>query len=122
MLPSAPVIPDPTPTDRSRYVAGMSSNETPIHGTVAPGFEAVRTAFENNFATQDDVGASVAITIAGVPVVDLWGGTATFDGPDDDDAGVPGVEGDVAGRHDHQRVVDHQDHGGTVLSHARRPG
>ena len=72
----------------------MSSNETPIHGSVAPGFEAVRAAFENNFATQGDVGASVAITIAGKPVVDLWGGTATFDGPDDDDAGVPGVEGD----------------------------
>ncbi|HYN33195.1 MAG TPA: serine hydrolase domain-containing protein [Ilumatobacteraceae bacterium] len=72
----------------------MSSNETPIHGTVAAGFEAVRTAFESNFATQGDVGASVAITIAGVPVVDLWGGTATFDGPDDNEAGVPGVEGD----------------------------
>jgi CubicO group peptidase (beta-lactamase class C family) len=72
----------------------MSSSETPIHGAVAPGFEAVRAAFENNFATQADVGASVAITIAGEPVVDLWGGTATFDGPDDDDAGVPGIEGD----------------------------
>ena len=27
-------------------------------------------------------------------VVDLWGGTATFDGSDDDEAGIPGVEGD----------------------------
>jgi len=76
----------------------MSSNETPVHGTVAPGFEAVRTAFENNFANDTagmrDVGASVAITIGGDTVVDLWGGTATFDGPDDDEAGVPGVEGD----------------------------
>ena len=50
-----------------------------INGTVAPGFEAVRAAFENNFATQGDVGASVAITIGGEMVVDLWGGTATFD-------------------------------------------
>jgi CubicO group peptidase (beta-lactamase class C family) len=65
-----------------------------IHGTVAPGFEAVRTAFESNFETQGDIGASVAITIGGDFVVDLWGGTATFDGPDDDSAGVPGVEGD----------------------------
>jgi len=64
-----------------------------IHGTVAPGFDAVRTAFENNFETQGDVGASVAITVGGEFVVDLWGGTATFDGPDDD-AGVPGVERD----------------------------
>ena len=44
--------------------------------------------------TEGDVGASVAITVGGEFVVDLWGGTATFDGPDDDDAGVPGVEGD----------------------------
>jgi CubicO group peptidase (beta-lactamase class C family) len=67
---------------------------TVIHGSVEPGFEAVRAAFEDNFATQGDVGASVAITIGGQTVVDLWGGTATFDGPDDDEAGVPGVEGD----------------------------
>jgi len=72
------------------YVSAMAQ----IHGTVAPGFEAVRAAFENNFETQGDVGASVAITVGGEFVTDLWGGTATFDGPDDDDAGVPGVEGD----------------------------
>ena len=72
------------------YVSAMAQ----IHGTVAPGFEAVRAAFENNFETQGDVGASVAITIGGEFVADLWGGTATFDGPDDDDAGEPGVEGD----------------------------
>jgi len=54
------------------------------NGTVAPGFEAVRAAFENNFATQGDVGASVAITINGEMVVDLWGGTATFDSGEGD--------------------------------------
>ena len=72
------------------YVSAMAE----IHGTVTPGFEAVRAAFENNFETQGDIGASVAITVAGEFVADLWGGRATFDGPDDDDAGVPGVEGD----------------------------
>ena len=72
------------------YLGSMAE----IHGTVAPGFEAVRAAFESNFDTQGDVGASVAITVGGEFVVDLWGGTATFDGPDDDEAGVPGVEGD----------------------------
>lgn len=66
----------------------------PVHGTVEPGFEGVRAAFEDNFAAHGDVGASVAITIGGRMVVDLWGGTATFDGPEDDEAGVPGVEGD----------------------------
>jgi CubicO group peptidase (beta-lactamase class C family) len=65
-----------------------------IHGTVAQGFEAVRTAFQDNFDSQGDVGASVAITVGGEFVVDLWGGTATFDGPDDDVSGAPGVGGD----------------------------
>lgn len=50
-----------------------------INGTVAPGFEPVRDAFAANWELHDEVGASVAITVAGEPVVDLWGGTATFD-------------------------------------------
>ncbi len=77
------------------YVLPMTASEVAsVHGAVEPGFEGVRAAFEDNFAVHGDVGASVAITVGGRMVVDLWGGTATFDGPDDDDAGVPGVEGD----------------------------
>ncbi len=72
----------------------MTAPEVAVHGTVEPGFERVLAAFEENFATHGDVGASVAVTIGGRMVVDLWGGTASFDGPDDDEAGVPGVEGD----------------------------
>jgi CubicO group peptidase (beta-lactamase class C family) len=49
------------------------------HGTVAPGFEAVREAFDRNFAEFGEVGASVAATVDGEMVVDLWGGTATYD-------------------------------------------
>lgn len=67
-----------------------SSEATSVHGTIEPGFEGVLAAFEDNFAVHGDVGASVAITVGGRMVVDLWGGTATFDGPDDDDAGVEG--------------------------------
>lgn len=52
---------------------------TEIHGTVAPGFELVRTAFESNWQLQNEVGASVCVTVGGETVVDLWGGTATFD-------------------------------------------
>ncbi|MEO1057050.1 MAG: serine hydrolase domain-containing protein [Actinomycetota bacterium] len=48
-------------------------------GMVADGFEAVRDAFVANFENQNEVGASVAATVNGEPVVDLWGGTATFD-------------------------------------------
>ncbi|MGW7065440.1 serine hydrolase domain-containing protein [Streptomyces sp. NPDC054855] len=47
-----------------------------IHGTVAPGFEGVREEFERNFAERGDLGASVAATVDGEFVVDLWGGDA----------------------------------------------
>ena len=56
----------------------------PTHGTVSPGYEAVREAFEKNFAEFDEVGASVAATVDGEMVVDLWGGTATYDHGDGD--------------------------------------
>jgi CubicO group peptidase (beta-lactamase class C family) len=50
-----------------------------IEGTVAPGFEAAREAFAENFARQGDyqeVGASLAAFHRGRCVVDLWGGLA----------------------------------------------
>ena len=48
--------------------------ETPIHGTCDPRFAAVKMAFENNFREYGELGASVAITLDGEFVVDLWGG------------------------------------------------
>ena len=45
-----------------------------IEGICHPQFEKVREAFEQNFATQNEIGAAVAVTIAGEPVVDLWDG------------------------------------------------
>jgi CubicO group peptidase (beta-lactamase class C family) len=51
-----------------------------IHGTVAPGFEAVREAFASNFEKGLECGASVAVTRDGEPVVDLWAGDAGPDG------------------------------------------
>lgn len=54
-----------------------------IHGECDGRFAAVRRAFEGNFTDLGDVGASVAVTIDGEPVVDLWGGTCATDaGPD----------------------------------------
>lgn len=50
---------------------------TEIHGTCTDQFAGVRDAFAKNFAERDELGASVAVTVAGVPVVDLWGGDAT---------------------------------------------
>src|SRR3954453_16721685 len=47
-----------------------------IEGEIAPGFEAVREAFENNFKEHGDVGAAVSVYVKGAKVVDLWGGVA----------------------------------------------
>ncbi len=49
--------------------------ETPaINGYVAPGFERVREAFEENFRLRNEVGASFAVYRRGKKLVDLWGG------------------------------------------------
>ena len=52
-----------------------TSKEFPIHGRVAPGFEAVRETFADNFHEDVEVGAAFAVhTTAGETLVDLWGG------------------------------------------------
>lgn len=50
------------------------NSDIPVHGTVAPGFEAVRDAFRANFAERGELGAACALQHRGRPVVDLWGG------------------------------------------------
>ncbi|HVT78956.1 MAG TPA: serine hydrolase domain-containing protein [Acidimicrobiales bacterium] len=57
-----------------------------IQGEVAPGFEAVRDAFQANFDQHGDVGAAFALYKDGEKVVDLWGGVAN------QDTGAPWVE------------------------------
>lgn len=47
---------------------------TEIHGTTAAKFEAVRAAMAANFDDGFEVGASVAVTVDGEMVADLWGG------------------------------------------------
>ncbi|HMQ58201.1 MAG TPA: serine hydrolase domain-containing protein, partial [Rhizobiaceae bacterium] len=49
---------------------------TTIHGQTAPGFAAVREAFESTFADGYEHGGAVAVMLDGEPVVDLWGGHA----------------------------------------------
>jgi CubicO group peptidase (beta-lactamase class C family) len=49
---------------------------SPIDGVCAPHFAGLREAFAENFSTYGDVGASVAVTLDGELVVDLWGGHA----------------------------------------------
>jgi CubicO group peptidase (beta-lactamase class C family) len=50
--------------------------EINIQGSYAQGFENVRTAFEQNFVENGEVGAAVAVWIEGDLVVNLWGGWA----------------------------------------------
>ncbi|MCY4212338.1 MAG: serine hydrolase [Gammaproteobacteria bacterium] len=45
-----------------------------IHGTCNPQFEGVKAVFEENFEQRGDVGACVAVSVEGEPVVDLWAG------------------------------------------------
>jgi CubicO group peptidase (beta-lactamase class C family) len=47
-----------------------------IHGTCQPRHARVRDAFAEGFASRGEIGAAVAITVDGEPVVDLWAGHA----------------------------------------------
>ena len=47
-----------------------------VNGNCKQGFEAVQEAFIANFEQGPDVGASVAVTKDGEPIVDLWAGDA----------------------------------------------
>jgi CubicO group peptidase (beta-lactamase class C family) len=52
------------------------SEAVDVQGSIAPEFEAVKTAFVQNFNDGLEVGASLNITIRGEQVVDLWAGYA----------------------------------------------
>ncbi len=52
------------------------TDDAPIHGYCAPGFEAVREAFAANFAAGEETGAGFAALRDGVEVVNLHGGWA----------------------------------------------
>ena len=47
-----------------------------INGFYDPRFEGVMKEFAQNFADREEVGASVAVTLGGDTVIDLWGGIA----------------------------------------------
>ena len=46
----------------------------PVQGHVSPGFEAVREAFDENFARRGELGGACCAYHRGEKVVDLWGG------------------------------------------------
>src|SRR5262245_9403367 len=89
MAPSMPVattVPGVGGADVAGVTAASYVRRMDINGTCDERFEAMRGAFANNFSEgQDptDVAASVALTIDGEVVVDLWGGTVTTDSATD---------------------------------------
>ncbi len=54
------------------------TTKTPIHGHCDPRFTKVREIFEAKLA-EGEVGAAIAFTLEGEPVVDLWGGYTARD-------------------------------------------
>ena len=55
-------------------MTATASTEVHVEGTVAPGWEPVRDAFEENFRSRGEVGGACAVYQHGEKVVDLWGG------------------------------------------------
>lgn len=47
-----------------------------IHGFCHENYQPVKSAFEQNFRENDEIGAAVAVNVDGTPVVDLWAGYA----------------------------------------------
>lgn len=47
-----------------------------VHGSCTPAFEPLKRVFEGLLSSGEDLGASLAVTVEGEPVVDLWGGWA----------------------------------------------
>src|SRR5678815_3427394 len=60
--------------DRWKPPATEESTMVDISGRCADGFGAVKDAFAENFELEGDVGATVAVTMDGELIVDLWGG------------------------------------------------
>ena len=75
--------PDPAGRiDKEETMADISVSTArgAVQGTCDSRFKGVLEAFVENFQVHDEVGASVAITLEGKTVVDLWGGQKTDGG------------------------------------------
>ncbi len=57
-----------------RSMISKDGKEFAIEGSCDPQFAPVRSAFETNYATEEEVGSCVSVVVDGKPVVDLWGG------------------------------------------------
>lgn len=64
----------------TRKEISVTTRAGTVEGFYDTKFEAVYAAFIENFESRDEVGASVAVTLEGKCLVDLWGGRRTRDG------------------------------------------
>src|SRR5258705_4806994 len=62
-----------------RYVGTDVTSEARVDGWCDPAFAGVGDAFRANFADGLETGAALSVSVAGRPVVDLWGGWAEPD-------------------------------------------
>lgn len=62
-------------------VQGKTTVQGSISGFCDPQYAEVLEAFAENFNARGEIGASVAISVGGKRVVDLWGGRKSPDGP-----------------------------------------
>lgn len=61
-------------TTSNPAASATAANGAKINGFVAPQYQSVFDAFVANFNTRSEIGASVAVTVNGQPVVEAWGG------------------------------------------------
>jgi CubicO group peptidase (beta-lactamase class C family) len=61
-------------------LVSLNTAQGPIEGECDPRFRGVLDAFAENFEARGEVGASVALTVEGRTVVDLWGGLRAVGG------------------------------------------
>lgn len=57
-------------------ISALGPNGAQINGYCAPAYKPVFDAFVANFQQRNEIGASVAVTVKGVPVLEAWGGFA----------------------------------------------
>jgi len=58
----------------------LTTRQGSVEGQCDPRFRGLLDAFAENFETRGEVGASLAVTIEGRPVIDVWGGRKAVDG------------------------------------------
>ena len=65
-----------TPVDLTHAAPAVLNAAKTVEGSFDPAFKAIAEAFEENFVTRGEVGASLCLSVGGTTVLDMWGGVA----------------------------------------------